>query len=203
MVAERKRREGEKIKEKRRIQEDMRKIMEAKLHDFESQTNNRLNKDHEEARIAAEMTEVIRAEKATKEQIAIDISRKHQLRIRDELKAAEKGEEKRFVEQWKVRNVAIKAEEEAEQNERFQRSIKLQDYHKKQMRLKLEKKETERRQQLEEAMLTRAFIEEDDKMFQQYAQLCIDEWGKTGKSLKPMQLEIVKQNSMSMSSGRS
>ena len=43
MVAERKRREGEKIKEKRRIQEDMRKIMEAKLHDFESQTNTRLN----------------------------------------------------------------------------------------------------------------------------------------------------------------
>jgi hypothetical protein len=64
------------------------------------------------------------------------------------------------------------------------------------MEYKANKKEAALRKGMEEAMLMKAQMQQDEHMFNQYAEVCLDEWEQQGKSLKPMQIQMNRKETL-------
>ena len=60
------------------------------------------------------------------------------------------------------------------------------------MRQQKSQKETE----MDDAMAAAITREEDDNMFKEYTQICIDEWGKRGRNIKPMLLQVTRKDTL-------
>ena len=61
-----------------------------------------------------------------------------------------------------------------------------------QMRRKQAKAAFERDVELEDAARAQRAVEEDDALFRHYAETCVDEWARQGKSTRPMEVELAK-----------
>jgi hypothetical protein len=63
-----------------------------------------------------------------------------------------------------------------EKHNRFQMNKKLADYQRSQADEKAKHREDEFEREMQEAMMIKNAIENDDKMFDTYAKRCLDEW---------------------------
>jgi len=55
--------------------------------------------------------------------------------------------------------------------------------------------EQEKEEEMYEAEQIKQWMGDDDAIFDQYAQMCLDEWVAQGKNPKPMELVLQKQRS--------
>ena len=65
----------------------------------------------------------------------------------------------------------------------------------KQMAVKTARAEQEKEEEMYEAEQIKQWMGDDDAIFDQYAQMCLDEWVAQGKNPKPMELVLQKQRS--------
>merc|ERR1719460_620062 len=85
-------------------------------------------------------------------------------------------------------------EEEAEKiADTFRRAQVRDEYLLRQMAEKREIKEAEKEEEMFEAEQIKQWMGDDDAIFDQYAQMCLDEWVAQGKNPKPMELVLQKQ----------
>ena len=195
-LQERKRREAEKEAERQDAREKMISIMENELA-IARQKNER-NFEQQHAQVLAKEDELTanRAERRRKEKIAIDKSRQQQLSIRKELKAQQSNSEQAFVDAWKQRTKELAEEDELDRKLLFWENKKHQLFLKHQMEIKANKKQANKQKALEDAYVAALSIAEEEDTFNDYAAVCMDEWQKRTKSLRPMQLLLNKKDSL-------
>ena len=148
------------------------------------------------------------------------MSRQQQMRWKRERKAQEDVDDKHIATTMKARNIQppspspspnpsphphphpIQAlniqlrEEEADKiRDNFEKAKARDAYLLKQMADKTARAEQEKEEEMYEAEQIKQWMGDDDAIFDQYAQMCLDEWVAQGKNPKPMELVLQKQRS--------
>ena len=195
-ILERKRREEAKMQAKTDARNRMIDRMEEELSKARQDVESRLSRQQEEAQARTDAEIARRDERRSQELAAIDKSRKQQLSLRKQAADAEKDADQRFRKAWQTRTVELKQEEEDEKRFTFDDNKRNQKVLLRQMEYKARKKEGALRKGMEEAMLMKAQMQQDERMFNQYAEVCLDEWQAQGKSLKPMQIQMNRKETL-------
>ncbi|QDZ17655.1 hypothetical protein HOP50_01g01620 [Chloropicon primus] len=185
---ERKRREVEKENGKQKARDRMIRLMEDQLEAARKKNERNYELQHQQAVAKEDGILAERAERRRKEKIAIDKSRKQQLAIRNAMKEQKNADDKAFLDAWKERTKELAEEDELETKMKFWENKQHQQFLKHQMDFKAKKKMQRKTKELEGAYVAALSIAEEEDTFKAYASVCIDEWNKRGKSLRPMQL---------------
>ena len=193
---ERKRREVEKENEKQKARERMIAIMERELEVARMKNERNFELQHQEAVAKEDSIMAKRAERRRKEKIAIDKSRKQQLAIRKAMKEQKYKDEQAFLDSWNQRTKELSEEDELETKMKFWENKQHQQFLKHQMDVKAKKKMVKKTKELEGAYVAALSIAEEEDTFKGYASVCIGEWNKRGKSLRPMQLLLNKKEAL-------
>ena len=193
---ERKRREVEKENEKQKARERMINLMEAQLEEARKKNERNFELQHQQAVAKEDSIMAERAERRRKEKIAIDKSRKQQLAIRKAMKEQKNADDKAFLDSWNERTRELAEEDELETKMKFWENKQHQEFLKHQMDRKAKKKMVQKTNELEGAYVAALSIAEEEDTFKAYASVCIDEWNKRGKSLRPMQLLLNKKEAL-------
>jgi len=192
----------EEIIEMRRMREDLKfrekqnarqRIIDAQIESLRKIKNKEdeiLNKNIKEAEIKAEENERIKREKREILVKEIDKQIHHTLEKRKVEKQQQRVEDKNFQEFWRVKNRELEAQEVADQNAFKDRCKNLQQYHKKQAEQRQKKVEDQILREFDDALKMKASLEDEDRVFQSYAERCLQEWDTNGKNLKPLLLEL-------------
>jgi len=188
----RKMREELKFKEK---QEARQKIIDAQIEQLKKLKNKEdelLNKNIKEAEIKAEEVERIKKEK--RDQLVKEIDNQIALTLdkRRVEKEKKKIEDKNFQEFWRNKNKELEEKEEADRADFRNRCSNLQEFHKKQSHQKQKVLEDQILKEFDDALKMKAAIEEEEKIFNSYAEKCLVEWDQGGKNVKPLLLELQK-----------
>ena len=80
--------------------------------------------------------------------------------------------------------------------DKFNKAKDLQRYHLRQQQRKVRLQKSQKEAEMDDAMAAAITREEDDNMFKEYTQICIDEWGKRGRNIKPMLLQVTRKDTL-------
>lgn len=197
MMAERKKREVECVAEKVRIREAMAAKQMALLEKLKREREEREAQQADTKQKEQAAYDVMMNEYRRQERDAIDRSRAQQMTIKAARREHAKREDDHFVNEWSERTKRLAAEDAAEHQAKVSKAKALQAYHFKQIERKERRKMATKSQAMEEARITRQIIEDDQRMFENYTKVCMDEWAAQGKDLTPMMLEMTKKEKLS------
>ena len=93
---------------------------------------------------------------------------------------------------WRERSAELEREEAATAAAQRATHADVQAARVRQMRRKQAKAAFERDVELEDAARAQRAMEDDDALFRHYAETCVDEWARQGKSTRPMEVELAK-----------
>jgi hypothetical protein len=186
----RKMREELKFKERQDVRQKIIDDQVERLRKLKNKEDEILNKQIKEAEIKAEENERIAREK--REQLIKEIDKQIALTLKNRKveKEAKKVEDKNFQEFWKQKNKELEDKDIADQNAYKERCKHLSEYHKKQTEQKEKELEKSIKQEFKDAMRMKAAIDDEERIFQSYAEKCITEWKDNGKNIKPLLLEL-------------
>ena len=195
-LQERKRREADKELEKQKARERMVRMMEDQLEFARLKNERNFELQHAQAVAKEDGIMAEREERRRLEKIAIDKSRQQQLNIRKAMREQKRIDDKAFVDSWKERTKELAEEDELETKLKFWENKQHQNFLKHQMETKAKKKHLRKTKELEGAYVAALSIAEEEDTFKGYAAVCINEWNKRGKSLRPMQLLLNKKEAL-------
>jgi len=183
-------REELKFKERQAVRQKIIDDQVERLRKIKNKEDEILNKQIKEAEIKAEENERIKREK--REQLVKEIDKQIALTLdkKKTEKLAKKVEDKNFQDFWKQKNKELEDQDIADQNAYRERCKHLSEHHKKQTEQKEKELENKIKKEFEDAMKMKVAVEEEDKIFQSYAEKCIAEWTANGKNIKPLLLEL-------------
>ena len=141
------------------------------------------------------VTELPELEKKKNELLVTHMSRQQQMRWKRERKAQEDVDDKHIADKMKGLNTQLREEEADKIRDNFDRAKARDGYLLKQMADKTARAEEEKEEEMYEAEQIKQWMGDDDAIFDQYAQMCLDEWVSQGKNPKPMELVLQKQRS--------
>lgn len=193
LTAERQRREAERVAKKEADRKAIADAMEKNFVEWKSKEESRLARDVAAAEERSAADEAARKQRIKDQLAAMDRSNKQQLRRKAEAKAAAVAEDALFVDAWQTRVKELKAEEQAEAAQRLADAKKLKAYQKRQSERKSARTAAERLADLQETAMIEAGMQEQDQVFNEYAQECIHEYRSQGKTTVPMELLLAKQ----------
>lgn len=140
----------------------------------------------------AEALERARAAERAEDLAMVHRSRQQQLAIRAAARERARAEEMAETARWRERSAELEREEAATAAARRATHADVQAARVRQMRRKQAKAAFERDVELEDAARAQRAVEEDDALFRHYAETCVDEWARQGKSTRPMEVELAK-----------
>lgn len=150
-----------------------------------------------EREAAAKEAEAEALERAREAERAEDLamvhrSRQQQLAIRAAARERARADEMAETARWRERSAELEIEEAATAAARRATHEDVQAALVRQMRRKQAKAAFEREVELEDAARAQQAMENDDALFRHYAETCVDEWARQGKSTRPMEVELAK-----------
>mmetsp|Transcript_5619 Transcript_5619/g.13223 ORF Transcript_5619/g.13223 Transcript_5619/m.13223 type:complete len:176 (+) Transcript_5619:414-941(+) len=148
----------------------------------------------EEARKAAAQ-EAQRQRRAQQAQAAADFNRL-QLQRKAEQKARSLAEDAMFAAAWQQRVKELKEEEGAEAAERLAEAKKLMEFQKHQVLMKSKRKAAAKMEELQEAAQIQLSLKDQDDIFKQYANECINEYASRGNTTVPLQRMLNKKEGL-------
>jgi len=191
-LLERRDREEKRFREKQAWRQQLIDRQIAKLTDLNAASNTRLEKQAEEVQAkAAAAREKLDEQKKT-ELLVMHMSRQQQMRWKKEKLAQEKADDAHHANELKKLNGKLREEEAMAIRDRFEKNKKRDAYLLAQMADKVEAQEDEKLQEMYEAEQTKQWGQDDDAIFDQYAQMCLDEYVSLGKNPKPIELVMKK-----------
>merc|ERR1712196_558027 len=120
------------------------------------------------------------------------MTRQQQMRWKKEKKAQEKAEDQYFASELRGLNEKLREEEAMAIRDKFERNKGRDAFLLTQMAEKVQNQEEEKLQEMFEAEMTKQWGQDDDAIFDQYAQMCLDEYVALGKNPKPIELVMKK-----------
>jgi len=188
----RKMREELKFKERQDARQKIIDAQVARLKALKDKEDEILSKHIQEAEMKAEENERIKREK--REQLVQEIDKQIGLTLdkRRMEKEQKKVEDKNFQDFWKEKNTELEQKDIEDKAAYKERCKNLNDYHKKQATQKQKQLEGEILKEFEDAQRMKAAVEDEDRVFQSYAEKALKEWDANGKNVKPLLLELQK-----------
>jgi len=167
----------------------------ANLQDLNAAQNNRLETQAIEVANKAAEARVKLDEKKKNELLVTHMSRQTQMRWKRERKAQEAADDKHIATNMQVLSKQLREEEAEKIVTNFKKAQQRDEYLLRQMAEKRHYAEQEKEEEMFEAEQIKQWMGDDDAIFDQYAQMCLDEWVAQGKNPKPMELVLQKQRS--------
>jgi len=191
-LLERRDREETRFRERQSWRQQLIDRQIAKLTDMNASTNKRLEAQAAEVQAKAGAVRDKLDEQKKTEMLVMHMTRQQQMRWKKEKKAQEKSDDKYFASELQTLNEKLREEEAMAIRDKFERNKTRDDFLLKQMAEKVENQEEEKLQEIFEAEMTKQWGQDDDAIFDQYAQMCLDEYVALGKNPKPIELVMKK-----------
>ena len=191
-LLERRDREEQRFRERQAWRQQLIDRQIAKLTDLNAATNTRLEKQAMEVQAKAQAARERLDEQKKTELLVMHMSRQQQMRWKKEKKEQEKAEDLHHAGELKKLNAQLREEEAVGIRAKFERNKERDAFLLRQMGEKTEIKELEKLEEMFEAEQTKQWSQDDDAIFDQYAQLCLDEYVSLGKNPKPIELVMKK-----------
>ena len=120
------------------------------------------------------------------------MSRQQQMRWKAERAAQEKAEDHHYVSEMQKLNTTLREEHAMAIRAKFERNKLRDEGLLLQMAEKTDKLDTEKLEEMYESEMTKQFGKDEDAIFDQYAQMCLDEYVAQGKNPKPIEMVMKK-----------
>jgi len=154
----------------------------AKLTDINAQQNSRLEAQAVEVQAKAMEARNKLDEKKKDEMLVTHMSRQQQMRWKAEKAAQQEADDGYFADGLKKLNAQLREEEAQTIRDKFEECRRNDAFLLKQMSQKRDKVEDEKADDLMQAEMSKQWMADDDAIYEQYAQLCLDEYVAAGKS---------------------
>jgi len=191
-LLERRDREEKRFRERQAWRQQLIDRQIAKLTDLNAANNTRLEKQAHEVQAKAQAARERLDEQRKNELLVMHMSRQQQMRWKAERKAQEVADDDHHSSELKKLNVQLREEEAMAIRDKFERNKSRDAFLLKQMADKAQGKEEEKLEEMFEAEATKQWGQDDDAIFDQYAQMCLDEYVAAGKDPKPIELVMKK-----------
>jgi len=191
-LLERRDREEKRFRERQAWRQQLIDRQIAKLTDINAATNVRLDKQAAEVQAKAQAAREKLDEKKKNELLVMHMSRQQQIRWKAERHAQGRADYEHHAGELKKLNVQLREEEAMAIRDKFERNKERDAFLLHQMAEKVHTKEEEKIEAMYEAEATKQWGEDDDAIFDQYAQMCLDEYVAAGKDPKPIELVMKK-----------
>ena len=191
-LLERRDREEKRFRERQAWRQQLIDRQIAKLTDLNAATNSRLENQAREVQAKAQAARDKLDEQRKNELLVMHMSRQQQTRWKNERKAQEVANDRHHADQLKALNVQLREEEAMAIRDKFERNKARDAFLLRQMADKSMAKEEEKLEEMFEAEATKQWGQDDDAIFDQYAQMCLDEYVAAGKDPKPIELVMKK-----------
>merc|ERR1719198_1033677 len=191
-LLERRDREEKRFRERQAWRQQLIDRQIAKLTDINAATNQRLEKQAMEVQAKAQAAREKLDEKKKNELLVMHMSRQQQMRWKAERNAQSRADDEHHTTELKKLNVQLREEEAMAIRDKFERNKERDAFLLHQMAEKANTKEEEKIEAMYEAEATKQWGEDDDAIFDQYAQMCLDEYVAAGKDPKPIELVMKK-----------
>jgi len=191
-LLERRAREEERFQAKQAFRQRMIDSQVAKLTDINAAQNTRLEAQAVEVQAKAQEARDKMEEQKKNELLVMQMSRQQQMRWKRERKAQNEADDLHFATELKKLNQRLREEEAMAIRDKFERAKTRDAYLLKQIDEKRDKADEEQLMDMYEAEQTKQWTQDDDAIFDQYAQMCLDEYVSDGKNPKPIQLVMQK-----------
>lgn len=191
-LLERRDREEKRFRERQAWRQQLIDRQIAKLTDMNAASNTRLENQAREVQAKAQAAREKLDEQRKNELLVMHMSRQQQIRWKKERKAAVDADDKHYAGQLQKLNVQLREEEAMAIRDKFERNKGRDAFLLKQMSEKAEFKEEEKLEEMYEAEATKQWGQDDDAIFDEYAQMCLDEYVAAGKDPKPIELVMKK-----------
>jgi hypothetical protein len=168
-------------------------VMEADLLRRRAAQTAQHHKEAEEKEAAYEESEAVKAAERAHDLEMIERSRSQQLALRAAAREAAREEAARHAARLRARNAELEEEEAAERTATLERNKALQRAHVRQIAKKQSRAAERMRAEVLEAERATQILREDDELFRHYADACVEEWARSGKDIRPMQIELAKR----------
>jgi len=165
----------------------------AKLTDINAQQNSRLEAQAVEVQAKAMEARNKLDEKKKDEMLVTHMSRQQQMRWKAEKAAQQEADDGYFADGLKKLNAQLREEEAQTIRDKFEECRRNDAFLLKQMSQKRDKVEDEKADDLMQAEMSKQWMADDDAIYEQYAQLCLDEYVAAGKNPKPVTLLLQKE----------
>ena len=191
-LLERRDREEARFRERQAWRQQLIDRQIAKLTDLNAASNTRLANQAAEVQAKAQEARARLDEQRKNELLVMHFSRQQQMRWKAERKAQETRDDEHYASELKKLNVQLREEEAMAIRDRFEKAKGRDAYLLKQMAEKAAYKEEEKLEEMFEAEATKQWSQDDNAIFDQYAQMCLDEYVAAGKDPKPIELVMKK-----------
>jgi hypothetical protein len=191
-LLERRDREEQRFRERQAWRQQLIDRQIAKLTDLNASSNTRLANQAAEVQAKAQAARAKLDEQRKNELLVMHFSRQQQMRWKAERKAQETCDDEHYAGELKKLNVQLREEEAMAIRDRFEKAKGRDAFLLKQMAEKAAGKEEEKLEDMFEAEATKQWSQDDDAIFDQYAQMCLDEYVAAGKDPKPIELVMKK-----------
>lgn len=191
-LLERRDREEKRFRERQAWRQQLIDQQIAKLTDLNAASNSRLEKQAHEVQAKAQAAREKLDEQRKNELLVMHMSRQQQMRWKKERKAQDTSDDVHYASELKKLNVQLREEEAMAIRDKFDRNKNRDAFLLHQMSEKTQSKEEEKLEEMFEAEATKQWGQDDDAIFDQYAQMCLDEYVAAGKDPKPIELVMKK-----------
>ena len=191
-LLERRDREEKRFRERQAWRQQLIDKQIAKLTDLNAESNNRLANQAAEVQAKAQAAREKLDEQRKNELLVMHMSRQQQIRWKKERRYQDEADDKHYASELKKLNVQLREEEAKGIRDKFERNKGRDAFLLRQMQDKAGQKEEEKLEEMYEAEATKQWGQDDDAIFDQYAQMCLDEYVAAGKDPKPIELVMKK-----------
>merc|ERR1719217_223364 len=191
-LLERRDREEKRFRERQAWRQQLIDRQIAKLTDMNAANNARLANQAAEVQAKAMAARAKLDEQRKNELLVMHMSRQQQIRWKKERKAQDDADDKYYASKLSELNVQLREEEAMAIRDRFERAKGRDAFLLRQMSEKAAIKEEEKLEEMFEAEATKQWGQDDDAIFDEYAQMCLDEYVAAGKDPKPIELVMKK-----------
>ena len=191
-LLERRDREEARFKERQAWRQQLIDRQIAKLTDMNKASNQRLEKQAMEVQAKAQAARERLDEQKKTELLVMHMSRQQQMRWKAERAAQEKAEDHHYVSEMQKLNATLREEHAMAIRAKFERNKLRDEGLLLQMAEKTDKLDTEKLEEMYESEMTKQFGKDEDAIFDQYAQMCLDEYVAQGKNPKPIEMVMKK-----------
>jgi len=191
-LLERRDREEKRFRERQAWRQQLIDRQVAKLTDLNAANNSRLEKQAMEVQAKATAARQKLDEQKKNELLVMHMSRQQQMRWKKERRTQQEADDKHYAGELKKLNVQLREEEAMAIRDKFERNKQRDAFLLRQMAEKSQNKEEDKLEEMYEAEVTKQWGQDDDAIFDQYAQMCLDEYVAAGKDPKPIELVMKK-----------
>ena len=167
----------------------------AALTDMNAAQNARLENQAREVEAKAQDARRRLDEKKKNELLVTHMSRQQQMRWKREKDEQERQDQLHFAGELQKLNASLREEEAQTIRDRFEKAKVRDRFLLQQMDAKVKAREQEQLDDMYEAEHVRQWMGDDDAIFDQYAQMCLDEWVAQGKNPRPIETVLTKARS--------